>query len=189
MDNGSILRRPAAVWAALLATALASTGAAQQDEDAGADAVAGPRDCLNHPNIRRTKILSARNIVFVMRDDTIYNNQLPKDCPSLNRSSLVNFAIVNKRVCAGDRFRVLMETQPGSFTPTFLCPLGAFVPITESELEDLTTMTAPEKERRSRQRSTREAVTTEQIELPPSATAPAPAPAESSPAGSEAPRE
>jgi hypothetical protein len=126
--------------------------------------------------------------VFITRDDLIYNNQLPRQCPSLRRGSLVNYAVANRQLCAGGQFQVLWQTGAGNFTPAFTCQLGAFVPITEADLEDLTTMTDEDRDRRrSRRRSSREAVTSEQVELPPRAEpeeppAPAPAQAPASPA-------
>jgi hypothetical protein len=160
--------------AALLAAALAAPGLAQQGEDAGAsEETGGPVECLKQPEIRRAKILSNRNIVFVTRFDEIYNNQLPKECPGLRRNSLVSYPITSARLCAGDRFQVLWEQQPGNYLPAALCPLGMFVPITATELEDLTTMTETNRGRRQRGRSTREAVTTEQVELPAAASPPA----------------
>jgi hypothetical protein len=182
MDKGSVLKRSSATCAALLAAALAAPGAAQEGEDER-DASSGPRACLQQAEIRRVKILNNRTIVFVTRFEEIYNNQLPKECPGLKRNTLVSYPITHRRLCGGDRFQVLLETQPGSYSPAALCPLGAFVPITEAELEDLETMTDELRARRPRGRSAREAVTTEQVELPPAAppatppdvTAPAPA--------------
>jgi hypothetical protein len=174
MDNGSILRRSAATCAALVAAALAVPGAAQQGKEAEpTHAASGPRSCLPHPTINRTKILNGRNIIFVTYDDTIYNNHLPKQCPTLNRRSLVNYGIANGRICAGDRFQILWENTPGSFLPGVFCALGNFVPITEAELEDLVAMTEQNPERRRRGRSSREAVTTEQVDLPRAETTPA----------------
>jgi hypothetical protein len=187
MDKDSLLKRSSATCAALLAAALAAPVAAQQGENEAASEVSeGPRECLNQNEIRRATILNGRTIVFVTRFDKIYNNQLPKECPGLQRKSLVNYPITNRRLCVGDRFQVLWEQQPGSYLPAAVCPLGTFVPITEAELEDLVTMTDANRDRRPRGRSVREAVTTEQVELPPSATPPeakpseaaAPAPAE-----------
>lgn len=164
MEQGAILRRSAATCAALLATVL--PGVAQQNDDAAVIDAAGPRPCLPQPRIKRTKILDNRNIVFVTHQDQIYNNPLPKQCATLNRRSLVNYEVANGYVCAGDRFQVIVETAPKVFMPGPLCELGTFVPITEAELDDLTAMTASKRERASRGRSSREAVTTEQIELP-----------------------
>jgi hypothetical protein len=159
--------------AALLAAALAAPGLAQQDEDAdgAGDETGGPVECLKQAEVRRARILGNRNIVFVTRFDEIYNNQLPKECPGLRRNSLVSYPVTSARLCAGDRFQVLWEQQPGNYLPAALCPLGMFVPITATELEDLTAMTETNRGRRQRGRSTREAVTTQQVELP-AATAP-----------------
>lgn len=174
MDKRSILWPSAAIGAALLAAALTAPGAAQQGDDAEAPSTSdGPRSCLPHPTINRTKILNERNIVFVTQNDTIYNNQLAKECPSLKRDSLVNYGIANGRMCAGDKFQVLWETSPRNFVPAFMCELGTFVPITAAELEDLMAMTEDNRERRGRGRSRGEAVTTEQVELPSAETAPA----------------
>ena len=179
MDKDSLLKRSSATCAALLAAALAAPVGAQQGEDeVASDTSGGPKECLNQSDIRRATILDGRTIVFVTRFEKIYNNQLPKQCPGLQRKSLVNYPITNRRLCAGDRFQVLWEQQPGNYLPTALCPLGAFVPITAAELEDLVTMTDANRDRRPRGRSAREAVTTEQVELPPAATPPEPKPSE-----------
>ena len=180
MDKSSILNLSTVTCTTLLAAALAAPGLAQQDErvDDATDETSGPVTCLKQAEIRRVKILSNRNIVFVTRFEEIYNNQLPKECPGLNRSSLVNYPVTSARLCAGDRFQVLWEQQPGSYLPAAVCPLGAFVPITETELEDLVTMTEANRGRRPRGRSTREAVTTEQVELPSAATPPEAKPSE-----------
>lgn len=173
MNKATSIRRTGAACAALLAAAWTVPGAGQQDEEAdSAPSSTGPRSCLPRPIIDRTKILNGRNIVFVTRDNTIYNNELPKQCPSLNRRSLVNYGIQNGRMCAGDRFQVLWETGPGHYQPSAMCQLGNFVPITETELDDLMVMTEENRERNRRGRSKREAVTTEPVEVPPAAMPP-----------------
>jgi hypothetical protein len=153
----------ALVLALLLpAGALAQDGA--DEEDGGKAGVA--QACLDHPTIRRTRIINDRNIAFFMRDGTIYLNQLPRQCPSLRRTSLVNYAIENRSVCAGSLFQVLWEAGTGNFVPSFVCRLGAFVPVTAEQLEDLEILTTEERRSR-RRRNASEAVTTEQVELPP----------------------
>lgn len=181
MVKFDIARRSPQVSAAVLAATLATAAAAQAGgEEAGAEP-SEVRACLPHPTIDRTKILNDRNIVFMTRNGTIYNNELPKQCPTLRRNSLVNYPIANGRQCAGDRFQVLWETSPGRYQPSFVCQLGNFRPISESEYDDLVAMTDQSRDRRRRGRSNREAVTSEQVELPRAADAPAaeaPAPTE-----------
>lgn len=151
----------------LVALAALAAGAAQaQDEAAVADDdtidVATP--CINHATIRRTRIIDARNIAFFMRDGKIYNNQLPRECPSLRRGSIVNYAIANSRVCQGTQFQVMWEAGTNNFVPAFVCMLGTFVPITVEQLEDLEELTATER-RSNRRRRAREPVT-EPVDLP-----------------------
>jgi hypothetical protein len=159
---------------ALLAAALTAAAAAQDD-----DAPSVAQVCLNNAEIRRTRILGDRNIVFVTRSDEIYNNQLPRQCPNLRPRSLVNYPVQNARLCAGYRFTVLLERSPGDFIPMAMCELGSFVPITEAEVEDLAAVLAEDRGRRSeRRRTSRDALTTRPVDLPPESAAPAePAPA------------
>jgi hypothetical protein len=162
----STISRGPAVGVALLAAVMSGGATAQDGAEPAGDEPRVARECLNHPAIKRTKILNDRNIVFVTRDDTIYNNQLPRQCPSLKRNSLVNYPIQNGRLCAGNNFQLLWEASPRNYVPAFVCQLGVFVPITEGELADLTAMTDEDRQRKPRRRSAREAVTTEQVELP-----------------------
>lgn len=181
MDEDKIRKRSATTCMALLAAvfgtaASAQDGAAEDSDDEPSSVV---QTCLNHPTIKRTKVLNDRNIVFITRDDTIYNNQLPRQCPSLKRGSLVNYGIEQSRLCAGGQFQVLWQLDMNRYAPAFVCQLGTFVPITEDELESLTAMTDENRSRRNAKRSKREAVTTEEVELPPAEVPqPDPAPAE-----------
>jgi hypothetical protein len=156
--------RGSVVGTALLALALGGAAAAQDDDE---PRIARP--CLNNPTIKRTQVLNDRNIVFVTYDDEIYNNQLPRQCPSLRRGSIVNYPVVNNRLCAGNTFTVLWQTGANNFVPAFVCPLGNFVPITEDELADLTAMTGDAPSRRERRRNNRDAIRAEPVELPPAA--------------------
>jgi hypothetical protein len=149
---------------ALLLTAGAPAQDGEDEEDDGEAGVA--QACLDHPTIRRTRIINDRNIAFFMRGGTIYLNQLPRQCPSLRTRSIVNYAIENRRICDGSLFQVMWEAGTGNFVPSFVCRLGPFVPVTAEQLEDLEILTTEER-RSSRRRNTSEAVTTEEVELPP----------------------
>jgi hypothetical protein len=173
-DSGSV-RTGGTCALALAATLLAGAVSAQNGEEQERDAPRDVRTCLSHPQIDRTKILNDSNIIFVMRDDTIYASRLPKQCPSLRRNSVVNYAVESSRVCAGSYFQVLWNKGgAGNYAPGFICRLGWFVPITAAELEDLTAMTEPDRTRRAHGRGSREAVTTEPVELPKAEPTPAP---------------
>jgi hypothetical protein len=157
---GTLTRQAVATCAAVLSLAVSAPLQAQDD----APGIA--RACLSHPTIKRTKVLDDRNIIFITRDDAIYNNALPRQCPGLRRGGLLNYPIENKRLCAGGVFQVLWEMGNKNYVPAFVCQLGNFVPITEDELADLTAMTAVGKDRNERRRSNREAVTAEPVAVP-----------------------
>jgi hypothetical protein len=169
-----------AVALACQAPAAGQAGAAAETDEAAATAT-----CLENSSIRRTKILDSRNIVFTTRSGQSYNNPLPRECPSLQRGSIVNYGIVGGRLCAGSSFQVMWQMGL-DLVPTFLCQLGVFVPVTEAEVEDLMAVTDETTEgRKKRRRSSREMVSA--TPLPPAPEAGAPAAAESGGADATSP--
>ena len=176
MDKGSTLGRPGATCAALLAARSDVPGAAQQDEDGGsrgrADAI--PVPASPHPTIDRTKILNDRNIVFVTRDDTIYNNELPKRMPEPETQQLGELRHRRTAACAratGSRScgRPARQLSARRRVSARQFRADHAKPSSTTSMA----MTEENRERRRRGRSKREAVTTEQVELPPAAAAPA----------------
>ena len=166
----------------------AASGPVRADEDERSSVA---QSCLHHPSIKRTKVINGGNILFVMDNKEMYNNVLPRQCPGMRRDTTLSYTYNNNsQICAGSTITVLQRvgvgtnttayTNPGTnehislpapaFVPTFVCPIGLFVPITEDEVDILVAATAEEaRERRQRRRSKREAIETESIELPPSA--------------------
>lgn len=110
---------------------------------------AGPRACLVHSSIKRTRVIDARNIVFVTRDGSHYVSQLSRPCPSMRRNSLLNYPIQSGQLCAGATFAVLMDVGMNR-VPTFMCQLGPFLPRTEDEIADLEAMTGESRVKRRR---------------------------------------
>ena len=166
-------------WPVLGLATLLTTPLAAQQGDSDDDARTA-LSCLDNRTIRRTTVLNGRNILFVMRDGRHYNNALPRECPSLNRRSLVNYAVESNRLCAGSQFQVLWQNGAADYVPAFTCQLGAFLPIAEDEAADLLATSDPRPNRREpRRRTGRDVVTSTPVELPkpPPATGPAePAP-------------
>jgi hypothetical protein len=160
----SRLARWAVAAVAVLAGAAAQAQTGAEEKDGEELGVATP--CLNQPTIRRTRIINDRNIAFFTRDGKIYHNELLRECPSLRPRSVVNYSIANGRICQGTQFQVMWEASTSNFIPAFVCTLGAFVPITLAQLEDLEALTATEP-RPNRRRRAREPVTTQEVELPP----------------------
>ena len=147
------------------------------------DATSVATTCLTRYDIRSTKVLNDRNILFVMRDRTTYNNPLPRECRGMHRGSPLAFAYADSKLCAGSTFTVLMRSsstqmpytnpvtnehmvlQGPSLTPIGTCQLGMFAPVTADEVDELKAVTDEGHNRRRRHR--REAIEAERVELPP----------------------
>jgi hypothetical protein len=164
------------VFAALCAAPLCTAFA--DDDDANVAAT-----CVNRANIRSTKVLDDRNVLFVMRDKSTRNSVLTKHCPGLRPGTAMSFAYADGKLCAGSAFTVMIRSGPSSnpmsywdpatnksvvvqgpsFVPGAVCHLGIFTPIAEDEIEDLLALT--DQSRRSK-RGLRDAIKTEKVELP-----------------------
>ena len=103
--------RPSLLLVALLGAA--SAGPASADDRAAPAATS----CLARENIRTTKVIDDRNILFTTRDRTMYNNQLSRHCPGMRRSTPLSFTYADHRLCSGSTFSVLMRIGSGSPIP------------------------------------------------------------------------
>ena len=149
---------------------------------AGEEATSVATACLTRYDIRSTKVLNDRNILFVMKDGITYNNPLPKECRGMHRGSPLSFSYADSKLCAGSLFTALMRSsstqtpytnpvtnehillQGPSLTPIATCKLGMFAPVTADEVEELKAVTADRPSRPRRHR--REAIQVERAELP-----------------------
>lgn len=118
-----------------------------------------PQDCVSLPRVARTEIIDDQNVLFHIRGKKIYLNHLPRKCPNLARQNRFMYKTVTTRLCSTDMITVL-EQWGARFTPGFTCRLGAFVPVTADEVEDLRAAAGQEGGRRRVIRS-------EAVELPP----------------------
>jgi hypothetical protein len=150
------------------------------------------QSCIHHPSIKRSKVLNDRNILFVMNDKTMYNNVLPRQCPGMKPNATLSYTYSNNSdLCNGSTFTLLQRvgmssmstpvTIPGSnqhiafpapaFVPTFVCPMGLFVRVTQDEVDLIIASTAEHEQqqpaRRERRRAGRDAIKTEAVVLPP----------------------
>jgi hypothetical protein len=171
MPNRRRICTPTALLCALLAPLSQTAPALAADRDDTSVA----QTCIRHNQLRRTKVLGERNIVFVTRDGSIYNNELPRQCPSMGRNALLNYAVDGGNMCAGDSFQVLWQVGT-NYMPAFVCQLGMFAPISEDEMADLEALTEERSERKPRRRSERDMVRAERAAVPPAATPPEPKP-------------
>ena len=98
-----------------------------------------PEDCVRASSIRSTQIIDNRTILFYMRGNRVYRNELPNDCPRLaDEGSFAYERRVGQRVgrlCKVDTITVLESFRADPFGST--CRLGMFYPITQAEVDDL----------------------------------------------------
>jgi len=94
-----------------------------------------------------------------------------------NNSDLCNGSTVTVMQRVGASSMSTPVTIPGSnqhiafpapaFVPTFVCPIGLFVPVTQDEVDTLIAMTSQQQSaRRAQRRAGRDAIRTESVELP-----------------------
>jgi hypothetical protein len=189
-QGGSTMNVETTIRRSLLLAAMCTAGQAgmaSADDDASVATA-----CLRRSDIRTTKILDDRNVLFITRDRITYSNQLTHQCPGMRRNSAMSFTYANNgKLCAGSTFTVLYRTAASTNTtpytnpatnehialqgPPFVvgptCQLGLFGPVSEDELKVL--MAATEEPKRSRRRGDQDAVKTEAIQTSPAPARPA----------------
>ena len=98
-----------------------------------------PEDCVRATSIRSTQIIDDRNILFHMRGNRVYRNELPEACPRLASERRFSYERrVGQRVgrlCSVDTITVLESFTGSLFGAT--CRLGKFYPITQTEVDDI----------------------------------------------------
>lgn len=172
----------------VLSALIVATLAACWPGTSAADERSIGQPCIHHPSIKRSKVLNDRNIMFVMNDKTIYNNVLPRQCPGMKPNATLSYTYSNNSdLCNGATVTVMQRvgassmttpiTIPGTnqhiafpaaaFVPTFVCPIGLFVPVTQDEVDLIIASTREQQSsRRQARRSGRDVIKTESVELP-----------------------
>ena len=103
---------------------------AQDDVDEG-----GER-CIDTRRISTTQIIDDQNILFKMRDRTIYHNELRHRCPGLRRGKTISYRTSLSRLCSNDSITLLDSFGMG-MTRGPSCGLGKFRPVTQDEADAL----------------------------------------------------
>ena len=114
---------------AMLLLAIFGAAAAQ---DEGAEE-AEPRRCINTGSILKTRIIDDSNVVFIMRRDEIYLNNLSSRCHGLSRAGRFSYRIQTRSLCELETITVIESGtlgQPLGRT----CSLGMFKPVTMDAL-------------------------------------------------------
>lgn len=77
------------------------------------------RDCLRTHEIRNTRVLDDKTILFVMRDRKVWKNTLEGTCPSLAFYESFSYSVHNGSLCSSDWIQVFGGVS-------FSCGLGRF---------------------------------------------------------------
>jgi hypothetical protein len=106
----------------------------QDDKEGAFDRT--PQDCITVQRIDQVEAIDDQNLLFKMRGHSVYRNTLPSKCPNLARENRIAYETATSRLCNIDQITVL-ESYGIGFHPGFTCRLGAFVPLSPAEVEDL----------------------------------------------------
>jgi hypothetical protein len=150
---------------ALLAGALAALAVCGAPSSSGQEGAAA-QNCLYMSDVRRTTILDDDNILFYMRNGTVYQNHLRNTCfmlRSTNRFTYGSSAL--RRLCVGDLIQVLPDSPfGGAPIPMATCNLGTYLPIDNDVAEDLV---ASSNRKKTKEGKSRQVIKTAPVELPP----------------------
>lgn len=163
--------------AALIAAAAGPSRLVAQDEPARE-----PQACIYPEKITRTTVLDDRNVLFFVRGGKFYLNTLPAHCPALRAEDRFTYGTTPLNgLCAGHLIGVITDLGfgPGNETIGATCKLGAFMPISQDQAQDLIALAHPSS--KNKDRNNRQVIKVAPVELPP-ATPPQPVePAQPSP--------
>ena len=153
------LSLPLAVGTAAVCLTAAALG---QDADETFDRT--PQKCVIVSSIDQTEAVDDQTIIFYMRGRAVYRNQLPRECPGLERENRIAYETRTSRLCSSDTITVLEDAGLGGFDRLgglrrgFTCRLGEFMPMSPADVEEL--------ELREEGRGEQRAIETRSIELP-----------------------
>jgi hypothetical protein len=125
---------------ALLCGPMCGLFAAEDSDDlTDIDAIAIDADsqqCVSLQRISRTEVINSSNILFYMRNRTIFLNTLPHKCPGLRRRDGFAYKTSINQLCNVDTITVIRGGNPSS--PAGLgstCGLGMFRPVSAEQVQ------------------------------------------------------
>ena len=92
--------------------------------------------CLQLAMIDHTESVSDRDILFYLKNRTIYRNELPHACGGLKAGRPFTYRVSTEQLCDIDTITML-EDQPGGLFPTETCALGKFELTDPTSVEQL----------------------------------------------------
>ncbi len=123
-----------ALAASFCLLAPAATSFADDDDDVENDD--GGERCITVRQITKSRIIDDRNILFYMRNRTIYHNELRRRCPGLTRNKIISYRTTIGRLCHSD-FITLQDRFGMGTSLGASCSLGKFRPISKEEAQAL----------------------------------------------------
>ena len=121
----------------ILAGAASGTGSlAQEDAAETEERDLEARHCVRINDIDDIVIVDADTLIFRMRGNTVYRNDLPHRCPGLRRNDTLMYRSSVGSLCSVDMVTVLQDWGFG-FAPGASCGLGMFHPITEQIADEM----------------------------------------------------
>jgi hypothetical protein len=121
---------------AALAVGTGSSGRHALAQDDGEDLDRTVRNCINIMQVDHTKVIDDDTILFYMKNDVVYQNDLPNRCPALEQEETFMYRVSVSQLCDVDVITVLSDMGFG-FRPMASCGLGKFAPIDAEAAEEL----------------------------------------------------
>lgn len=99
-------------------------------------AAEGAKRCISVSQLRSTRVVDDKNILFYMRGNTIYQNILPRQCHGLAREDRFSYRVSTGQLCQIDSIRVLYSLG-SELREANACSLGYFHEISEEDADFL----------------------------------------------------
>ena len=113
-----------------------SASFAQEDAALPAERNLDSKHCVRINDIDDIVIVDSDTLIFRMRGNTVYRNDLPHRCPGLRRNDTLMYRSSVGSLCSVDMVTVLEDWGFG-FAPGASCGLGMFHPITEQIADEM----------------------------------------------------
>jgi hypothetical protein len=120
----------------LVCTTSGSASLAQENAAPPEERDLDAEHCVRINDIDDIAIVDSDTLIFRMRGDTVYRNDLPHRCPGLRRNDTLMYRSSVGRLCSVDMVTVLEDWGFG-FAPGASCGLGMFHPITEQIADEM----------------------------------------------------
>ena len=120
----------------LICAVAGSASLAQEDAAQPEERDMDAQHCVRINDIDDITIVDSDTLIFRMRGNTVYRNDLPHRCAGLRKNDTLMYRSSVGRLCSVDMVTVLEDWGFG-FAPGASCGLGMFHPITEQIADEM----------------------------------------------------